>query len=339
MAPHKLEGPTDALFLSPDQGGCWHKVALPEAMSVENIRVDPKGGGHVFLVHGQACMRSQTRPQCGFTGGGTPPAKMFMIDVKDLLQGDWRDCNADAGSADYEQWLVPKADTCLLGAQYTMSRRRRDAACFNTPSYTLNITRRAPCNCTLADTECEYGFQRNGTLCSKMPDLGEGACVSMRNSGYAMSATNRRLVHGDQCGEVAAVIPDTDGKGHPVHGGGGGGGGGAGGGEGGGGSSGVKKFFLFVLVTGILVTVAGVVWAHCLPEGLRESLGDRLAPVLGAVAVVLELLLDKVIAAWDWARARFSGASQRSAAEAAYFEPLAEVDPEDHRSPPLFPGR
>ena len=90
---------------------------------------------------------------------------------------------------------------------------------------------------------------------------------------------------------------------------------------------------------GILVTVAGVVWAHCLPEGLRESLGDRLAPVLGAVAVVLELLLDKVIAAWDWARARFSGASQRSAAEAAYFEPLAEVDPEDHRSPPLFPGR
>ncbi len=38
MAPHKLEGPTDAVFLSPDQGGCWHKVALPEAISVENIR-------------------------------------------------------------------------------------------------------------------------------------------------------------------------------------------------------------------------------------------------------------------------------------------------------------
>lgn len=34
-----------------------------------------------------------------------------------------------------------------------------------------------------------------------------------------------------------------------------------------------------------------------------------------------------------------AGATQRSAAEAAYFEPLAEIDPEDHRSPPLFPGR
>jgi hypothetical protein len=38
MAPHKLEGPTDALFITPDHGGCWHKVALPEAMTVDNIR-------------------------------------------------------------------------------------------------------------------------------------------------------------------------------------------------------------------------------------------------------------------------------------------------------------
>jgi hypothetical protein len=38
LSPHKLEGPTDAVFISPDQGACWHKVALPEAMSVENIR-------------------------------------------------------------------------------------------------------------------------------------------------------------------------------------------------------------------------------------------------------------------------------------------------------------
>jgi hypothetical protein len=38
----------------------------------------------------QACVKSQTRPQCGFTGGGAPPAKMFAIDTKELLGGDWR---------------------------------------------------------------------------------------------------------------------------------------------------------------------------------------------------------------------------------------------------------
>lgn len=63
-----------------------------------------------------------------------------------------------------------------------------------------------------------------------------------------MSSTNLRLVHADQCTGVAAVIPDTDGKG-----GGGSGGGGkphGGGGSGGGGHSGIKTFFLVVLVTG-----------------------------------------------------------------------------------------
>jgi hypothetical protein len=53
-------------------------------------RVDPLASGHVFLVHGQACVKTQARQQCSFTGGGTPPAKMFMIDVKDLMQADWR---------------------------------------------------------------------------------------------------------------------------------------------------------------------------------------------------------------------------------------------------------
>lgn len=28
-----------------------------------------------------------------------------------------QDCNAAAGSSDYETWAVPKPDTCLLGAK------------------------------------------------------------------------------------------------------------------------------------------------------------------------------------------------------------------------------
>ena len=58
---------------------------------------------------------------------------------------------------------------------------------------------------------------------------------------------------------------------------------------------------------GILATVAGVVWVHCLPEGLREQLAERLAPLLGILAGLFELVLDYIIAAWDWARSKFSG--------------------------------
>ena len=73
---------------------------------------------------------------------------------------------------------------------------------------------------------------------------------SMMNSGYVVSATHLRLVHGEQCTGVGAIIPDTDGRGGWAGGGGGGKGGGGKGGGGGGGGSAIKSFFLFVLVTG-----------------------------------------------------------------------------------------
>ena len=38
MAPHKSESPSDVIYFSPDQGACWHKVQLPEAIAVENVR-------------------------------------------------------------------------------------------------------------------------------------------------------------------------------------------------------------------------------------------------------------------------------------------------------------
>ena len=171
--------------------------------------MDPKGAGHLFLVHGQACLKSAARPQCSFEGGSAPPAKMFVIDVKELMAGDWRvswgrvdafgwlagwqrgwaclpaeatwgaaqcalprpptpnpswlpcsplpllcpqDCNAASGSADYEEGAVPKPDTCLLGAKYSLQRRKRDAGCFNTGSYSVNVTQKEACTCSLADT-------------------------------------------------------------------------------------------------------------------------------------------------------------------------------------------
>ena len=63
-----------------------------------------------------------------------------------------QDCNAASGSADYEEWAVPKPDTCLLGAKYSLQRRKRDAGCFNTGSYAVNVTQKEACTCSLADT-------------------------------------------------------------------------------------------------------------------------------------------------------------------------------------------
>lgn len=57
---------------------------------IASCRVDPKGSGSTFLVHGQACLKSTTKPKCSFEGGGLPPAKLLQLNIRELMGGDWR---------------------------------------------------------------------------------------------------------------------------------------------------------------------------------------------------------------------------------------------------------
>lgn len=344
MAAHKSVGPTDRVQFTLDQGSCWMDVKLPEAIAVDNIRVSPSGGGHVFVVHGQACVRTEEHPSCTFVGGEVPPSRMFVLDLKELMQGDWKECNTSPGSLDFEPWTMGGADTCLLGSKHTMQRRKRDVACVTPPDFKPQPPQVEACNCTEADIECEFGYQRVEGKCAPIPGLEFGICQSLDNGGYTISKTRTRLVHADQCVGLKGLINDTDGKGDWSGGGGGGSGGGGGGCHGHSKSSGWKSFFIFVLLTGILLTVGGVVWVHCLPGGLKEDLLAKAAPVLGVLGALAERVLDLVISTWDWARAKVAGfrSGAGSEARAAYFEPLAdrlELDPEDHTSPPLFGNR
>jgi hypothetical protein len=95
------------------------------------------------LLPDRSCSQA-SRLACALTSHAAPAACCLSLSPQD--------CNADAGSADYEQWQVSAPGACLLGEQYSMVRRKRDAGCFNTPSYVLNVTRSGTCNCTLADT-------------------------------------------------------------------------------------------------------------------------------------------------------------------------------------------
>lgn len=70
--------------------GLSERWPLLRCLSRTPARIDPKAAGHLFLVHGQACLKSTTRPNCTFTGGATLPGRMFPIDVRDLLGSDWR---------------------------------------------------------------------------------------------------------------------------------------------------------------------------------------------------------------------------------------------------------
>lgn len=54
LARHRNQGiPTDTLYYSHDQGKCWNSIKLDEAMYLENIRVEPQGASHIYVLHGE----------------------------------------------------------------------------------------------------------------------------------------------------------------------------------------------------------------------------------------------------------------------------------------------
>lgn len=351
LASHRSEGPTDAVTFSLDEGACFHKIQLPEPMLVENIRIAPGGNSGVFLVHGTACLKTTAHPSCGFTGGSTPPGKMYALDLEELLAGDWKECSTAQGTTDYEAWVVPKEGSCLLGVKRTLWRRNRDSFCVNPKGWDPQTAAapEEPCQCSNADVECEFGYVRgvNGTECVPMPDIGD-ACPRLSNSGYLSSTSHLRLVHGNTCKGVNAIIPDTNGMGGPKGTEPSGGGGKKGGG---GGGSAIRSFFLFVLTCGALAVAAGLTWSHCLNPEQREALAVQAAPIVGILAAGFEVVLGVIVDAYDWLRAKVRtlpyiggrGGADPSAFgfdAAAGYEPLSasgglDLDPEDHRSPPL----
>ena len=144
------------------------------------------------------------------------------------------------------------------------------------------------------------------------------------------------------------IIPDTNGRGgakgsKPDGGGGSGGGGGGGGG-------GVRSFFLFLLSGGVAAVAGSLAWSHCLTPGQREALLEKAAPALGTLGAVFELALGAFIDAYDWVRAKvrdlpYVGGGRPGGDSRGAYEPLGagagglDLDPDDHRSPPLFAAR
>ncbi|KAK9828958.1 hypothetical protein WJX72_003046 [[Myrmecia] bisecta] len=319
MASHQVEAPTDVIHFSLDQGRCWNMIALEEAIDVVNIRVEPKSASHVFVVHGEACLKTSEHPTCSYTMSGQPPVgKAYVIDLKQVMGDDWKDCGAD----DYEMWSPPEAGTCLLGRNYTMERRKRDSLCFNGKGWERGDTKFELCPCGSEDVECEYGFKYVNGECEAIVSLDDKECTVLSGGQYKVSETHRRLVHGDACTEVQRVIPDTDGNGHMPNG-----------------SSGVDTrhhsgwaaFFIVVTVFGGVLTLFGVWWSCFAPEHVKNQLEEAAAPVTGVLATTA-----------GWAKDKIMGLTLRREAQDAYFQPLAggdefALDEEDARSPPLFP--
>jgi hypothetical protein len=314
MAVHGSTAPTEEVYFSLDTGGCWYTVQMAEAISIQNIRVEPTGDSDTFIVHGQACIASDAHPTCTHDPHSkVPPAgRTYTMDITDLMGPDLPECK----DADYEAWSPPRPETCLLGQNYTMRRRKREASCFNSYDFDDN-TESKPCPCSLVDTECEFGYEYNSHAheCQKMPDVELNQCRLVQQKKYFESSTHRRLLHEDQCEGIERVIPDTNGAGVPK------------GGlpKGGGSHSGFARFFLFLLVAGIATIGFGVWWSQYAGDAVKARIEEIVGPAFEAVVGVIGSLIL-------WCREKFSGRSPGSEAQEAYFQPLAGGE-DDFSSP------
>lgn len=172
MASHRSEGPTKEVLFSVDQGECFHTVNLPEAILVDNIQTAPGNQNHIFLVHGIACLKTDAHPDCSFTGGSAPVGKLFAVDIQELIGSDWKECNSSENSSDYEAWDIPHEGSCLLGAKRRLRRKARDAFCFHPIGYRSEVQILEPCQCSLEDIECEFGYIRDANnTCAPIASL------------------------------------------------------------------------------------------------------------------------------------------------------------------------
>jgi hypothetical protein len=165
------------------------------------------------------------------------------------------------------------------------------------------------------------------------------------NGDYLTSSSHLRLVHGDMCTGINDLIPDTNGRGGRK--------GSDSGGDGGGGSkskggSAIRSFFVLVFTCGAVAVAGGLTWMHCLSDAQREAAKERAMPLLAVLAAGFEFVLGVVVDVYDWVRARVRAMPfmSQSRFEGNWYEgrggyePLdgsggLDLDPEDHRSPPL----
>ena len=93
-------------------------------------------------------------------------------------------------AGDYENWSPPTPNTCLLGTNYTITRRKAGSLCYNDRDFQI-LNSSTPCACSTADVECEYGFMRTddgaGTTCVPIPGFNVKQC--------AVSISARTLQH------------------------------------------------------------------------------------------------------------------------------------------------
>lgn len=282
MARHATDGPTDHLWFSLDEGECWEgPVRFQYTINLQNVRVEPRGASHLFMLHGSTCLKS-TASGCTADSSTSVRGVVIAFDVEKVLPS-----LSTCTEADFTTWS-PTLGNCILGENITITQRKRTSTCFNGLDFSRSI-QSTPCNCTVKDTECDFGSFYDSTRreCIHLADfeLLKDTCPAITNGEYQLSANDSRFISNDKCVHKSDIIPDAkdndSGSGSKPKDSSGG--------------SWLGKSVSFLLVVLLLLFIVSMIWTF-LPDSNKESclnilpdsIGDLVGRGLETLATILK---------------------------------------------------
>lgn len=169
-----------------DHGDNWKSVSLPDGLSLKPdiLTTTQDSTSLKFLLLGEKDRAFH----------------MIAIDFKGLKE---RTCE----DKDMEDWHA-RADkdgnpTCIMGHKQTFRRRKKTADCFIKDEFKDPVPKSEDCDCTDADFECDYNFQRDPddrTKCKKVGPVASPDDVCRKNPEATFQGSSGwRLIPGNTC--------------------------------------------------------------------------------------------------------------------------------------------
>ncbi|KAJ4137573.1 vacuolar protein sorting/targeting protein PEP1 [Fusarium equiseti] len=189
-----LKEDVDKVSYSLDYGENWESVPLPDGLKVRPVILTT----------------TQDSTSLKFLLVGEKDRAFHMIAIN--FEGmDKRQCE----SKDMESWYARVDDkgeaTCIMGHKQTYNRRKKSADCFLKADFRDPEPVIENCECTDADFECDYNFQRDpedNKVCKKVGPIPipDGSCKGKEETFKGSSGW--RLIPGNTCTRKSGAQKD-----------------------------------------------------------------------------------------------------------------------------------
>ncbi|XP_072318867.1 VPS10 domain-containing receptor SorCS1 [Eucyclogobius newberryi] len=128
------------LWLSVDEGRQWNKYSFTNTpLFVDGVLGEPGEETLIMTIFGHVSHRSEWQ--------------LVKIDFRSIF-------NRRCSETDYQTWhLHNQGEQCLMGAKRIYRKLKSMSRCVMGQSFALSMSS-APCDCSEADFECDYGFER-----------------------------------------------------------------------------------------------------------------------------------------------------------------------------------